>query len=768
MKKIFAFILALVFAFNLHADDHEGMWLPMFVKRLNYADMQKHGLKLTPEELYSVNNSSLKDAIVMLDGGSCTAEIISDQGLMLTNHHCGYGEIQSHSSVEHDYLTDGFWAKNRSEELANPGKTASFLVRMDDVTERILGTVNDEMSEDDRNAAIDAEIKTIVGEATEGTYFNASVKGFFEGNEYYLFVYETFRDVRLVGAPPSSVGKYGGDTDNWMWPRHTGDFSIFRVYTGPDGTPADYSENNIPLKPKHHLPIAMDGLQNGDFTMIFGYPGSTDRYLTSYGVKQALDLEQPTIIKIRDLKLKIMKENMDKSDAVRIQYASKYAQVANYWKYYIGQSSGLKRLKVYDKKKAIEDDFQKWATANAERKAKYGDALNMIDEAYKATDNTVVGKAYLLEAGLLGSDVVLFSFRFKRTMDAYFVAQADLKDLKKAMKKQEGDELKASEEKKAALEARMEKMLTSAKGLADDHFKNYNYATDKQLFAATLDMYYNNVPAEQQPEFFRYVEKKFKGNFNKYADKVYDKSIMVTREAFDKFMEKPKQKKMDKDLAIIAANDLLNMWFGQGSAHAEINAKLDKGNRLFVAGLRKMNPDKKYYPNANSTMRVTYGVVGDYQAADAVSYNYFTTMEGIMQKEDPSNDEFVVPEKLSQLYEAKDYGQYIDKDGTLHVCFISNNDITGGNSGSPVINGRGELVGLAFDGNWEAMSGDIAFEPELQRTISVDIRYVLFIVDKYAGATHLVEEMDLVWHKDDEPVTEETEATEEFEEASAQ
>ena len=724
-KKILGFILAVLFAAPISLKADEGMWLPMFVKRLNEVDMQNAGLQLTAEELYSINNSSLKDAIVSFSG-FCTGEVISAEGLLLTNHHCGYGAIQDHSTVENDYLTDGFWAMDRSKELENPDLFVDFLIRMEDVTERILAVVNDEMTEAERAQAIDAEMKAIKTEATEDNSYICKVKSFYEGNEFYMFIYERFSDIRLVGAPPSSVGKYGGDTDNWMWPRHTGDFSMFRIYAAPDGTPAAYAEENVPLTKElreknnafyHHLPVSLEGVENDDFTMVWGYPGSTDRFLTSWGVEQMLDIKAPTIVDIRDLKLNIMKKHMDADPAVRIQYASKYAQTANYWKYFIGQSKGLKRLGVYEKKQAIEADFTAFANSSDSNKAKYGEALSLIEQAYAASDATEKGANFLSEVGIRGTDVILFTYRANRMIEQLLGTE--------------------DAEQKAAL-------ISQLQASASEHFKNYNAALDEEQFAKLFAKYQADVDASQHPSFFAHVDKKYKGDFANFAAKMYAKSFFTDEARFNAFILAPNAKKLSKDLAAMSAGSIVQSYFSMGAVTAESDAMLGKGNRLFVDGLRKMDPDKVYYPNANSTMRTTYGTVGDYVPADAVHYDYVTTLDGVIEKYVPGDHEFDLPQGLIDLYDAKDYGQYADKNGDLIINFIHNTDITGGNSGSPVINAKGHLIGTAFDGNWEAMSGDIAFEPELQRTISCDIRYVLFIVDKYAGATHLIEEMDLV------------------------
>ncbi len=721
--------LVAAFALPMSVKADEGMWLPMFLSRLNHVDMQKEGLNLTAEELYSINNSSLKDAIVNF-GGFCTGEMISDQGLVLTNHHCGFGAIQSHSTTENNYLEDGFWAMDKSQELANEDLFVQYLVNMSDVSTDVLSVVNDDMSEDERSQAVHAKIKELKASATKGNNYVCEIKDFFEGNEFYMFMYEKYTDVRLVGAPPSSVGKYGGDTDNWMWPRHTGDFSMFRVYAAPDGSPADYAEGNVPMQPRHHLPISLKGVKDGDYAMIWGYPGGTDRYLSSYGVEQAIEVSNPSVVEVRDLKLDIMDQHMDADPATRIKYAAKHAQTANYWKYFIGQTKGLKRLNVFGDKQELENEFQNWADAEPARKAKYGNAIQLLKEGYAATDKNVKGNTYLREAGISGSESMLFAFKMGRMMGA--LSNPDI-----------------PEEGKKGIRAQIEAEVES-------HFKDFDMALDKQLFAELMAKYFNDIDAAQHPSFFAEVTKKYDGDFNKYADAMYSSSVFVSKDRFMeylgrkdngglfKFLRKSNAKIMENDLVNQAATSIFEQYFASGSANAEAEAKMAKGYRLFVDGLRKMNPTKSYYPNANFTMRCTYGKVGDYYPADAVHYDYYTTMEGLMQKMDNNNPEFVVPQKLVDLYENEDYGQYVDADGKLHVCFISNNDITGGNSGSPVINGDGELIGTAFDGNWEAMSGDIAFEHKLQRTISVDIRYVLFIIDKYAGATNLIDEMTIV------------------------
>lgn len=714
MKQIQATLVVALLAISSLVRADEGMWLIHMLERIAAAEMNQAGLNLTAEEIYSINNASLKDAIVRLNGGMCTGEIISSQGLVLTNHHCAYDAIQGFSAPEHDYLSDGFFALSLQEEMHIEDFEISFLVRVDDVTDQILANVSDDLSEADRNAAIQEARAAVMNELDPDKAKEIEIKSFYYGSEFYAFEYKTYKDVRLVAAPPESVGKYGGDTDNWMWPRHTGDFSMLRIYADADNEPAEFSESNVPLTPKHHLPINTAGVQPGDFTMVMGYPGSTDRYLSSYGVRQALDAYNPSVVEVRDLKLRTMKEHMDADLAVRIQYAAKYAQTANYWKYYIGQSKGLTRLEIEAQKKALEDEFAAWVNADPARQAKYGEALSLIASYYADTDATVRGDVYALEAGLIGADLPLFVIRFMRMAPGLFSDDAGEVEATRAM-------------------------LTD---LVQGHFKEYDQATDRDLFVRLMTKYMNDIPADQQPSFFNTVKSKYNGDFAAFAAKLYAKSFLVDEASCMAFLAKPSEKQLDKDMAIMVGQSLFEQYLG--SMHGGAQEAFDRGYRLFVEGLREMQPNKLFYPDANSTMRVTFGAVGAYDPADAVHYDHFTTANGIMEKKDNSNPEFVVPEKLESLIRARDFGRWADADGELHVCFIHGTDITGGNSGSPVIDGNGNLIGLAFDGNWEAMSGDITFEDALQRTISVDVRYIMWVLDKFAGATNLINEMDFV------------------------
>lgn len=720
MKKISSLLLSALILCSISTKADEGMWLPMLIKRLNYQDMQKHGLQLTAEEIYSVNNSSLKDAIVALNGGSCTAETISEKGLLLTNHHCAFGVIQDNSSPENDYLTDGFWAMAMKEELPARNMSASYLIEMMDVTEEVLGEISITAKGEEREEAVRLAITALQQSLKEkyDEHYDVKIKGFFEGNEYYAFVYETFDDIRLVGAPPSSIGKYGGDTDNWMWPRHTGDFSLLRVYMSADGKPAAYSEDNIPYKPKHFLPVSIAGVEKGDYAMIMGYPGRTDRYLSSYGVQQELEYRQPSVVKIRSQRLDILKEDMSQSDEIRIKYASKYAQVSNYWKYFIGQQRGLKRLKVYDKKKELEDEFEAWVAKDKERQMIYGDVIDGWKKGFDGSNETVLFRTYFGEC-IFASEATLMAWRSAQLYGVLSAEEVDADQVAKAVE--------------------------AARDRGEKFFKDYNRPTDERVAMTLFELFHKDVPLDQQPEFFKKMIAKNKGDFHKMVHKMYDKSIFTNEARYNEFLNDPSKKALDKDPVFQFANQFVAHYRGVIAPMTnEPAAEIENSNRLFVNGLRKMNDSHIYYPNANSTMRVTYGNVLDYYPADAVYYNYYTTLEGVMEKEDPGNPEFIVPAKLKSLYEAKDYGQYAEKDGTLRVCFLTNTDITGGNSGSPVINANGELIGCAFDGNWEAMSGDIAFEPKLQRTIAVDVRYILFIIDKFAGAQNIIDELKLV------------------------
>jgi hypothetical protein len=715
MRKINLILLFTVLIYSSAVAD-EGMWLPSLIHKLNINTMQKMGCELNADEIYSINNSSLKDAIVALDHGSCTAEIISKDGLLLTNHHCGFGEIQKHSSVEHDYLQDGFWAMSKEEELPNPGKTVTFLVRVEDISEQVLAEVTADMSEAERTHKIDSTSTKLEKEAKGDSHYEVYIRDFFDSNQYYLFVTETFKDVRLVGAPPQALGKFGGDTDNWMWPRHTNDFSMFRVYSAPDGLPAEYSEDNIPYQAKHFLPISLKGVEEGDFAMVFGYPGRTNRYKTSYGIDYTMKVTNASRIEVREKKLDIIADYMASSQKAKIQYASKHARSANYYKNAIGQNQALEKLGIVAQKKELEKEFTAWVNADDSRKAKYGDALKLIETNYQNVEASEA-QQYMIESILMGPEIFLFANRAKPLAELL-------------------EDPKGNQE-------RIEKIVSAMKQSLDNYFKDYSAETDQKIVASLLQIYGAKVNPKFYPAIYTEIQGKFKGDFNKYAAKMFQKSVFDNKEELTAFLDNPTLKVLKKDMAFQAAIDIFDKFRDISKETAKGGQELEKGRRLFVAGLMEMNPDKKFYPDANSTMRLTYGKVADYDPRDGVNYKYYTTTDGYLEKEIPGDYEFDVPARMKELLLDKNYGQYAHKDGKLRTCFITDNDITGGNSGSPVINGKGELIGIAFDGNWEAMSGDLDFEDDLQRCINVDIRFVLWVIDVYAGAQNLIDEMEI-------------------------
>ena len=712
MKKtllliVLAFLSVRMFATN---PPDEGMWLPMFIKNYNYAEMQKLGLKLTPEQLYDINHSSLKDAIVQLGDGFCTGEMVSRDGLMFTNHHCGYSSVVELSTVEHDYLNNGFFAMSKEEEL-QANFSVNFLERMEDVTKIVLAEVTSDTKESKREELVKAAIKKLQEENSDNGKHKVVVKPFYEGNEYYMFVYTTYKDVRLVVAPPASIGKFGGDTDNWMWPRHTGDFTVFRIYTAPDGSPAEYAKENVPFHPKHFLPISLKGYQPGDYTMIWGYPGTTERFMTSYEVENTINIDDPALYEPLDIILPVIKEAMEADKAVELKYADDHASLANMWKNKHGEVNSLKALHVAEKKAAQEQELRTWINANSERQEKYGKCLDKIEKICKGVDAAATKTFMNANICLMSSPTLLTAWRLRNSV-------------------------KLEEKQKSFSEEKIAKVLEQyEKGVND---KDVN--TEVKVILATLKTW-ERLPADKQPDIQGIVDKYYKGNRAAFEAAIAN-SIFVSKENLEKYMRKPSTKVLEKDPVYQYLNSIFTVILANQGALAD-NDKLAVPRRTFIAAIKEMKADTPIYPDANSTMRTTYGTVCDYYPADGVHYNYFTTTQGILEKEIPGDFEFDVPAKLKQLILNKDFGQYADKDGSLHVCFLSNNDITGGNSGSPIMNGNGELIGLAFDGNWEALSSDIVFNTELQRCINVDSRYVLFVIDKFGGAGYLLNEMDI-------------------------
>jgi len=717
MKKFILFITIILSVLISKAD--EGMWLLSLLEK-NYSTMQEMGLSLSVEEIYSINNASMKDAVVHF-GGGCTGEIISSTGLLLTNHHCGYGAVQGLSTPENNILANGFWAKNNAEEIPCEGLSVTFFIRMEDVSEIMLAELNDEMSEQQRRDSITKRSKELENEYSENSKYVVRIASMFNGNSYYMFIYQVYKDVRLVGVPPESLGKFGGETDNWTWPRHTADFSLFRVYTDIDGNPATYSEDNIPLIPKWYFPVSTAGIKEDDFAMIIGFPGSTDRFLTSYGVKMAIEERNPTIVKVRDTKLNSWRIFRKEDPVINLQYASKYAGISNYWKYYIGQTKQLINNNVFEKKEKIEDDFVVWM--HFKDRKEYLNVLPEIAAAYKEISK-LEKFSILYQQGIFGGPEIF-------SLASQFTSMYEL------LQKLENKTLNFNENKQ------LENRLIALNNRLENFFKNYNKNVDQSTTEKLLEMFYNETTPNQRPQAFNNAVKKSKNDFYKLTEDLFKNTIFTDKNLIEKFLQKPKMKILDKDLAYSWFNMFLDFYQQKREPLAAQQENLNKANRLFVRGLLEMNPEKLYAPNANSQIRLTYGKVGGYPIKDGLFAKFYTTLDGVLAKEDPNSTEFTIPEKLNILHQTKDYGEYAEE-GQIRVNFLTNNDITGGNSGSPVINGKGQLIGCAFDGNWEAMSGDIFFEPDLQRCINLDIRYVLFIIDKFGDAKHIVDEMTLV------------------------
>ena len=714
-KGLLAAIAALTVC-SARAD--EGMWLLQLMKQQNSIDMmKKQGLKLEADDLYNPNGVSLKDAVGIF-GGGCTGEIISPEGLILTNHHCGYGAIQQHSSVEHDYLTDGFWAMNRSEELPTPGLKFRFVHRIVDITDLVNAKIKaGEVTE------IDALTSPFLNKLAKEELEKSDLKGkpgievralpFYAGNKFYMFYYKVYSDVRMVAAPPSSVGKFGGETDNWMWPRHTGDFSMFRIYADANGEPAEYSESNVPLKTPKFLPISIKGLNEGDYAMIMGFPGSTERYLTQSEVKQRMNAVNQAMIDMRGVRLEVLRKYMDASDKTRIQYASKFAGSSNYWKNSIGMNKAIIDNDVLGAKAEIEKKYASFAQGKPE----YEGVVEKIDAIIEKSTPTLRQLYYTNEA-LRGA------IEFGST---YLI----MDNIKKALEEKNDSLLQASK-----------KQLENAyDGI---HNKDYDHEVDRAVAKAILPALAKALNANELPSFYQTINGEFKGDYNTYVDNIYDNSILSNRKNLDKFLAKPTVKAIEKDPATAYSRSKNEKLQELGKQYMELESGMELLHKAYIRGLGEMKQPVPSYPDANFTMRLTYGNVKSYSPRDAVHYDYYTTTDGILEKENPEDREFVVPAKLKELIQKKDFGRYAMADGTMPVCFLTTNDITGGNSGSPVINGEGQLIGTAFDGNWESLSGDINFNNDLQRCIALDIRYVLFILDKLGNCSHLIKEMNII------------------------
>lgn len=719
LRKIYLVLILFVLAGNFKAHAHEGMWIPSLIKMF-LSDMKADGLKLSADDIYSVNKSSLKDAIAQF-GGGCTSEIVSNQGLLLTNHHCGFSQIQSHSTLENDYLKDGFWAMSKSEELPNPGLTATFIVRIEDVTEKVLDGVSSDMEENARMGKIRDNIASIekATEANEPDNHSAEIRDFFYGNQYFMIVTKTYRDVRLVGAPPSAVGKYGGDTDNWLWPRHTGDFSVFRIYANDKNEPGDYSPDNVPYQPAHHFPVNIQGIEPGDFTMVYGFPGRTQQYLHSAAVRFITQEMNPRAIAMRDKSLDIIVAGMESSDEIRIQYAAKQARIANAWKKWQGENRGLDRLDALNKKESFEQQFASKVNADPKLKAEYGKVLSALEGMYEPGKKLMMARAMLIEFFFVGPEFIRHAQAYQQLVEEFEELEED----------------------------KIKELVEGRKNAMPGYYKNYQPMIDQKILAALYPMYIDGLDPEYRPEIHAELQSKYGGDWEKMAADFFENSPFVNLEKEQELLDnfgKKSVKNLRKDFSYRLSVAVLDVWRSKAAReYFQWETELSQNMRTYVKGMMQVFPDKQYWPDANSTLRLAWGKVKGSEPRDGVVYNPFTTLDGVVAKYVPGDREFDLPERLLELHRKKDYGQY-GKDGVLNVCFTANNHTTGGNSGSPVLNANGHLIGINFDRSWESTMSDIMYDPELCRNITVDIRYVLFIMDKYAGAGHLVKEMTLI------------------------
>ena len=712
-KSFLFFVFGLITIARLPAV--EGMWIPILLEKYNLKEMQQMGFKLTASDIYDVNHASMKDAIVIF-GSGCTAELISNEGLLITNHHCGYRQIQSHSSVENDYLTNGFWALNRNQELPNPGLTVSFLEFMKDVTDSVLYKT-DNLSGEEKEKQIESNSEKIRKQAVKDGKYTAQIKPLFYGNQYFLYVYKVYKDIRLVGAPPSAIGKFGGDTDNWMWPRHTGDFSVFRIYAGKDNEPADYSPENIPFKPKQFFPVSLKGIQPGDFTMVLGNPGTTMEYIPSQEVEIIMNQRDPDRIKIRDVKLKIIGADMESDTKIRIQYSAKYQNISNAWKKWQGEIKGLQRLDAVNKKVEFENQFRKWALENNEWEKRYKKVFDDFESDYAVYKKYIHASDYYSEIVLRGIGI--------------FQLAAKYDDLVKSVENKQPDKTGTIQK--------------SISNYLNGFFKDFNQPTDEKQFKELLKMLAKDVDVQFLPAGF--AESLNKTGYDNLIEKVYRKSVLTDSLKLMALLEKGTEKqilKLRKDPVVEMYNRLKFKYDTDiEPVVKKTTDKITQNMKMYMAGIMEMKIDQPLYPDANLTLRVAYGKVEGYEPADGVKYKYFTTLTGIMQKDNPEIYDYDVPVRLKELYQQKDFGRYSFKDD-VPVAFTASNHTTGGNSGSPVINGNGELIGINFDRCWEGTMSDIMYDPDVCRNISLDIRYALFIIDKFAGAGYLLEEMQIM------------------------
>jgi hypothetical protein len=695
----------------------EGLWIPLLIDSLNYPDMKEKGLMLLPDEIYSTEQPSLKDAVVIF-GNGCTGEVISPNGLVITNHHCGYSRIQSHSTIEKNYLNDGFWAGSREDELSNPGLTVSFLKRIEDVTQMALLGVPDSFPERERNGIISANLSEIRTKAIEGSHYVAEVKPFFFGRKYYLFVYEIFRDIRLVGAPPESIGSFGGDTDNWMWPRHTGDFSLFRIYANKSNEPADYSPDNVPYKPQKYLNISTDGVKEGDFTMVMGYPGRTDEYLTSYGLELIAKKSLPAKIEMRTLRLKALSNAMSNKPELKLKYASKYKSISNAWKKWIGVTSGIDRSGAINKKKLLEEAFSQWSQKTGSVSNRYSGLMQEFNDLY-------TGYEPLYLTIDLGNELM---------------NSVDIFDLAGSLQTAVHTSPDSSDNYKTRIKQRL-------KQRGNGYFTSGALAIDKQVMPDLLRIYAENTDPVYHPAVFTRVRNEFNNDFNAYSDYLFGSSMFTDSARFNKVLKKPMRnitKRMSSDPVFGLYRDMSSIFLVNLYGKVDsMNLELNRLYRKYLTGLMEMDTARIFYPDANFTMRVTYGKVEGYNPSDAVVYSHFTTLNGLLEKEDPENADYKVPAQIKDLAKNRDFGPYT-AGGEVPVCFIASNHTSGGNSGSPVLNARGDLIGINFDRNWEGTVSDFAYDPSVCRNISLDVRYVLFVIDKVADADWLLNELTII------------------------